>query len=79
MSKATKKGWVTFASRASFMTQLRHEVQKSFSFLVFLFLLKETTHSGFFYCFASAKNSNFDLLYLCNRSTYQHKSHAILK
>ena len=38
MSKATKKGWVTFASRASFMTQLRHEVQKSFSFLVFLLL-----------------------------------------
>ena len=39
MSKATKKGAVTFASRASFMTQLRHEVQKSFSFLVFLLLL----------------------------------------
>ena len=39
MSKATKKGWVTFASRASFMTQLRHEVQKSFSFLVFLLFL----------------------------------------
>ena len=40
MPKATKKGVVTFASRASFMTQLRHEVSQKFllSFFLFLFL-----------------------------------------
>ena len=47
-------------------------------FLLFL-LLKETTHSGFFYCFASVKNRNFDPLYLCNRLTYQQKNNAIWK
>ena len=40
-------------------------------------LLKETNSIGFFYCFASAENGNFDCLYLCNGCMYRHETCTI--